>query len=64
MIIGLTGSMAAGKGTVADFLIQKGFQHYSVDYFLIQELRKRSLPINKDNLKGIYKEMQEENGKE
>ncbi len=64
MIIGLTGSMAAGKGTVADFLIQRGFQHYSIEYFLIQELRKRSLPINKDNLKGVYKELQEENGKE
>jgi len=64
MIIGLTGSMAAGKGTIADFLIQRGFQHYSVEYFLIQELKKRGMIVNKDNLNGVYKEMQVENGKE
>ena len=41
MIIGITGSLAAGKGTISDFLKGKGFNYYSVRAFLIEEIRKR-----------------------
>jgi dephospho-CoA kinase len=35
-IIGITGTIGAGKGTVVEYLVgQKGFDHYSVRSFLI-----------------------------
>lgn len=50
MIIGITGTLGAGKGTVADYLREKGFRHYSVRDFLIQEIKKRELPVNRDSM--------------
>ena len=51
MIIGITGTLGAGKGTVVEYLIQhKGFTHYSVRDFLVKELDKRGLEKNRDNM--------------
>ncbi len=51
MIIGITGTNGAGKGTVVEYLVgQKGFTHYSVRDFLGEELTRRGLPINRDTL--------------
>ncbi len=50
MIIGLTGTLGAGKGTVADYLIEKGFKHHSVREFLITEIKKRDMPVNRDSM--------------
>jgi len=51
MIIGITGTLGAGKGTVADFLIkEKGFGHYSVRDFLVEEIKKRELTVNRENM--------------
>jgi dephospho-CoA kinase len=50
MIIGLTGTLGAGKGTVADYLLDKGFKHYSVRNFLIKEIKKRGMPVNRDSM--------------
>ncbi len=50
MIIGITGTLGAGKGTVVEFLKQKGFKHFSVREFLIKEINKRGLPVNRDNM--------------
>ncbi len=41
IIIGLTGPGGAGKGTVADFLVKKGFTYYSCSDVLREELKKR-----------------------
>ena len=38
MIIGITGTLGAGKGAVVEFLKQKDFKHYSVRNFLIEEI--------------------------
>ncbi len=41
MIIGITGTDGAGKGTVVEYLIQKkGFTHFSARAFLVEELQK------------------------
>lgn len=53
MIIGITGTIAAGKGTVAEILSQKGFLHLSVREFLIEEIKRRSLPVNRDTMKEV-----------
>ncbi|MDB5225049.1 MAG: hypothetical protein JWL87_1 [Candidatus Adlerbacteria bacterium] len=44
MIIGITGTNGAGKGTVVDYLVKnKGFTHYSVRGFLNEEIARRGL---------------------
>jgi len=48
-IIGITGTIGAGKGTIVDYLVKNyGFKHYSVRSFLIQEAQKQNLPLNRD----------------
>ncbi len=51
MIVWITWTLGAGKGTIVDYLVQKkGFQHYSVRAFLIQEIEKRGMPVNRDSM--------------
>lgn len=50
MIIGLTGTLAAGKGVVSEILIKKGFNHYSVREFLIKEIIRRGMIVNRDSM--------------
>jgi len=50
MIIGVTGMLGAGKGTIAEFLLSKGFKHYSVRAFLTEEILKRGLNVSRDNM--------------
>ena len=50
MIIGLTGTNASGKGSAADYLVKKGFNHYSLSDELRSLLRKRKIPATRANL--------------
>ena len=51
IIIGITGTLGAGKGTIVDYLIKtKGFTHYSVRAFITKEIEKRKLPVNRDSM--------------
>lgn len=50
MIIGLTGTFAAGKGTVAENLIGRGFQYYSLSDELRLLLRQKGIMPTRDNL--------------
>lgn len=46
MIIGVTGTIGAGKGTVVDYLVQeKGFIHLSVRDYLLGEIRHRGMEV-------------------
>ena len=49
-IIGITGTLGAGKGTVVDYLKSKGFSHYSMSGFVVREIERRGLPVNRDNM--------------
>jgi dephospho-CoA kinase len=49
-IIGVTGTLGAGKGTVVDYLAAKGFAHYSARDFIIREIERRGLPVNRDTM--------------
>ena len=50
-IIGITGTLGAGKGTIVDYLTDnKGFKHYSVRQFLIEEIEKQGLQVNRDTM--------------
>lgn len=62
MIIGITGTIGAGKGTIVDYLVEKfSFHHYSVRQFLIEEAQKRGMPLNRDVYVAIANELREQN---
>jgi dCMP deaminase len=62
MIIGLTGTLAAGKGTIVDYLKIKGFKHYSVTEYLIEEIKQRGLEINRDSMVFVANDLREKYG--
>lgn len=63
MLIGITGTDGAGKGTVVDYLVlQKGFTHYSARSIFIDELKKRSEEPTRANMRLIANEMREKFG--
>jgi len=50
VIIGITGTIGAGKGTIVDYMIENyGFHHFSVRRFLAEEAEKRGMPLNRDS---------------
>ena len=50
-IIGITGTLGAGKGTIVEYLIEKkGYIHYSVRAFIAKEIQNRGLDVNRDTL--------------
>jgi len=58
LIIGITGTLGAGKGTIVEYLVNhKNFIHYSVRSFLIEEIEKRKLPVNRDSMVIIANEL-------
>ncbi len=50
LIIGITGTLGAGKGTIVEFLKTKGFNHYSVSGAITEDIKKRGLPVNIDSM--------------
>ena len=51
IIIGITGTLGAGKGTIVDFLVnERGFTHFSVRGFITREIIKQGLPVNRDSM--------------
>lgn len=49
--IGITGTLGAGKGTIVDYLLKnKNFVHYSVRAFLVDEIERRKMPVNRDSM--------------
>jgi deoxycytidylate deaminase/cytidylate kinase len=62
MIIAVTGLYGSGKDTVAEFLHEKNFFHYSLSDFLRDELRKRKTPVTRDNLIKIGNELRVKHG--
>lgn len=63
MIIGVTGSFGAGKGCIANYLVhKKGFTHFSVRAFLVEEIEKRGLPINRDSMIVVANDLRKTGG--
>lgn len=51
MIIGITGTLGAGKGTVVSYLVEhKGFKHLSARALFQELMEKEGLEINRDTM--------------
>ncbi len=51
IVIGITGTLGAGKGTVVEYLIQKkNFLHFSVRDFLTEIIIQEGNPVNRDSM--------------
>ena len=51
VVIGITGTLGAGKGTIVEYLKDKhNFSHYSVRDYLIEEIIKRGLRVDRDSM--------------
>ena len=61
-IIGITGTMGAGKGTIVDYLTSRhGFTHYSVRGYLIRIIEQRGMPVNRDSMVVVANELRATN---
>lgn len=57
-IIGITGTLGAGKGTIVDYLInEKNFVHYSVRAFISEEVKRRGMEVNRDTLTAVANDL-------
>jgi dephospho-CoA kinase len=57
MIIGITGTLGAGKGTVVEYLRQQGFSHYSSSDTLRHVLAERGKPIDREHMSMLANEL-------
>tara|TARA_B100000508_G_scaffold124480_1_gene107819 strand:+ start:53 stop:616 length:564 start_codon:yes stop_codon:yes gene_type:complete len=57
MIIGIAGTLGAGKGTVVEYLKSKGFGHYSSSDTLRRILAERGLPYKREHMSALANEL-------
>ncbi len=62
MIIGITGTIGAGKGVLVEYLKKRGFTHYSAREFIKKEIEKRGLPLNRDTMAMVANDIRKEHG--
>lgn len=63
MILGITGSFGAGKGTVVDYLVEhKNFSHYSASSFITEEIQRRGLKVDRDNQTMVGNDLRKQHG--
>ena len=63
IIIGITGTLGAGKGTLVEYLVrEKGFEHYSVRAFLLRKIKELGLPENRDSMFSLANELRSIHG--
>ncbi len=61
IVIGITGTIGAGKGTVVDFLLSNhNFTHYSVRDFLIEIATAEKMELNRDTYVAIANRLRAE----
>lgn len=63
MIIGITGTDGAGKGTVVEYLVsKKGFAYYHARALFIEEIRRRGMEENRANMRVVANDLRREQG--
>lgn len=60
MVIGITGTDGAGKGTVVSYLVSKyGYAHYSSRDMIVAEIERRGLPLSRSQMRLTANELRE-----
>lgn len=63
LVIGITGTLGSGKGTIVDFLVgRRGFSHYSVRAYISEEIRRRGMEVNRDNMVVVANDLRKKHG--
>lgn len=63
MIIGITGTDGAGKGTVVDYLVnKKNFVHLSSREVITEEINRRGLPVDRAHMRLVANDMRKIHG--
>ncbi|OQA52159.1 MAG: hypothetical protein BWY43_00614 [candidate division WS2 bacterium ADurb.Bin280] len=62
MIVGITGTFAAGKDAVAEYLEEKGFEHFSLGHEIVDVAKERGIEPTRDNLRILGNALREEHG--
>lgn len=62
IVIGLTGSLCSGKGTIAKHLIDLGFLHFVLSDRIRDEIRSRGEEITRTSLQDIGNALREQFG--
>lgn len=63
MLIGITGTDGAGKGTVVEYLVkQRGYLHFSSRGLITRELLQKGLPTDRPHLRQMANELRAQHG--
>jgi len=63
MIIGITGTDGAGKGTVVDYLVKKkGFTHYHARVLFLVEIERQGLPHDRAHMRIVANQLRKKYG--
>jgi dephospho-CoA kinase len=63
MLIGITGSFGAGKGSVSEYLVnKKGFAHFSARRLITEEVLKRGLEPDRDTMTNVANDLRKNGG--
>jgi dCMP deaminase len=62
MVIGLTSYLSAGKDTVGQMLVKRGFERFSCSDYLREIAKKKKLKLTRDNLVKIGNDLRKKHG--
>jgi len=63
IIIGITGTIGAGKGTIVEYLVKnKKFKHFSARDLIVEEVNKRGLENIRDNMVVVANDLRQKHG--
>ncbi len=60
-VFGITGSLGAGKGAVVDYLKEKGFKHFSASGFIVEEIERRGMEVNRKSMNIVGNDLRRKN---
>ena len=63
VMLGITGTNGAGKGTIVEFLVKvEGFKHFSASGLISEEIVKRGMSVDRDNMIVVANELRAQYG--